>query len=154
MKPLDDKSREMTLALLAQIEDMSLTTVRPDGYPQATIVSFASDGLTLYVGIGLDSQKAHNVRLNDKVSLTLYKPQPDWQQTKSLSLSGRAAIIADAEEMARAAACLLHRFPNLPKLQDTSGLPWAGALFLRITPEVISLLDYTKGFGHSETYTV
>jgi len=26
--------------------------------------------------------------------------------------------------------------------------------FFRVTPIVISVLDYSKGFGHTETYTV
>ena len=34
--------------ILARCVDMTIATVRPDGAPQATVVSFAHDGLTLY----------------------------------------------------------------------------------------------------------
>jgi hypothetical protein len=42
-----------------------------DGYPQATTVSYVSDGLTIYFGCGEASQKARNLARNTKVSLTV-----------------------------------------------------------------------------------
>ncbi|MES2148419.1 MAG: pyridoxamine 5'-phosphate oxidase family protein [Pseudomonadota bacterium] len=155
MKPLDDAARTLALELLAQVEELSLATVRPDGYPQATTVNFASDGLTLYVGIGLDSQKAHNIRQEPRVSLTVCPANLPWDRIRALSMGGRADIIADADEMARAASHLMKRFPQLAALQEgTTALPWAGALFIRITPEVISVIDYEQGFGHSALYSL
>lgn len=71
MQTLDRTHRQFILNLLAATHDLTLATVRPDGYPQATVVSYVHDGLTLYAGIGLDSQKAHNIRQNDKVSATV-----------------------------------------------------------------------------------
>jgi nitroimidazol reductase NimA-like FMN-containing flavoprotein (pyridoxamine 5'-phosphate oxidase superfamily) len=45
--------------------------VREDGFPQATTVGYVNGGLTIYVGGGVDSQKARNVRRCTKVSLTV-----------------------------------------------------------------------------------
>ena len=155
MKPLDQATQQFILDLIGKVSDMTLATLRPDGYPQATAVSYANDGLTLYVGIGIDSQKAHNIRHSDKVSLAITAPYTDWNAIQGLSMAGTAAIVAGEEETARASACMLRRFPQLKTLtQGTSALPWEGAIFMRIVPSVISVLDYTKGFGHTELYEV
>ncbi len=155
MKPLDPVTRQFVLDLLGKTHDLTLATVRPDGYPQATVVSYAHDGLTLYAGIGLDSQKAHNIRQHDKVSVALTAPYADWNHIQGLSMAATAAIVADADETAHASDLMLFRFPQLRQLASGTGqLPWSGAVFLRIRPSVISLLDYTQGFGHTELYVV
>lgn len=37
---------------------MTIATIRDDGYPQATVVGFVHDGLTIYFGSDRNSQKA------------------------------------------------------------------------------------------------
>lgn len=155
MKKLDDTHRQFVLDLIARVNDLTLATVRPDGFPQATTVSYANDGLTLYVGIGLDSQKAHNIRQNNKVSLTINAEYDDWNHIQGLSMGAIAEIVSDAEEMAHASACMLKRFPQLKTVMaGTTSLPWAGAIFIKISPIVISILDYRQGFGHTELVSV
>jgi len=41
-------TKRFILEQLKTHHNMSLATVRPDGYPQATTVAYANDGLTLY----------------------------------------------------------------------------------------------------------
>ena len=155
MQTLDRTHHQFILKLLAATHDLTLATLRPDGYPQATVVSFVHDDLTLYAGIGLDSQKAHNIRQHDKVSATVTPPYADWQHIRGLSLAGRAAIVADADETAHAADLMLFRFPQLRQLLQAGGSAnWPGSVFVRITPSVISVLDYEQGFGHTELYQV
>jgi hypothetical protein len=45
---VDDEIRKKILALLEQHRIMTIATLRPDGWPQATTVGYANDGLTLY----------------------------------------------------------------------------------------------------------
>ncbi len=40
---------------------MTIATLRPDGWPQATTVAYANEGLTIYFVCGPDSQKATNL---------------------------------------------------------------------------------------------
>jgi general stress protein 26 len=134
--------------VIDRASDLTLATIRPDGYPQATTVSFAHDGLALYAGIGRNSQKARNIRANNKVSLTINLPYDDWSQIKGLSMSAHAGIVEDARDLAIAKACLLRRFPQVAAWAD-QGMS-ADIVFLKITPQVISILDYSKGFGHTE----
>lgn len=154
MKPLDHSHRHLILQLLGACHDLTLATLRSDGYPQATVVSFAHDGLILYAGIGLDSQKAHNIRQHDKVSATITPPYVDWQHIQGLSLAGHAAIVNGVDENMHAADLMLHRFPQLRQITETTRGMWPGWVFLRITPSIISLLDYQQGFGHTELYSV
>ena len=49
---------------LAQHKAMTLATIRPDGFLQATMVYYANDGLVLYFATDLTSQKASNIQLN------------------------------------------------------------------------------------------
>lgn len=145
---MDQSNKQFALDIIGKARDMTLATVRPDGYPQATTVSFASDGLTLYVGIGKFSQKADNIRHCDKVSLTINNDYPDWDHIKGISMGAKAEIVHDPKEIAFAGECMLRKFPQAAEWMQS--VEKDETLFLKITPVVISLLDYEKGFGHTE----
>jgi general stress protein 26 len=149
---MDKTVRRFILDIIEREHDLTLATVRDVGYPQATTVSYASDGLTIYVGTGKDSQKVRNIRRCDKVSLTIDTDYSDWNQIKGLSMAARAEVLEDRDEIAHAAACLVKKFPQAADwaTPEESG----DVVFLKITPEVISVLDYRKGFGHTELVRV
>ena len=145
---MDSSQHEFVMHVLDAAQDLTLATIRPDGYPQATTVSFAHEDMLLYVGIGRRSQKAENIRRNDKVSLTVNLPYSDWRQIRGVSMSAQAEILDDPEQAARARACLERRFREVAE--------WGGpdmaaeVAFLRIRPHMVSVIDYSKGFGHTE----
>lgn len=138
--------------IIDQAHDLTLATVRPDGYPQATTVSYANDGLTLFVGVGKDSQKVNNIRYSDKVSLTINLPYSDWMHIRGLSAAAQAEILQNQDDIRHAMNCLSNRFPQI-KSGMTSDLA-DEIFFLRIRPQIISVLDYEKGFGHTELVKV
>jgi len=145
---MNTSHKDFVESVIDGASDLTLATVRPDGYPQATTISYAHDGMTLYAGIGKDSQKAHNIRANPRVSLTINLPYDDWRTIRGLSMAADARILAAAPEIAQAQACLLKRFPQVAQW---SGTDMADSIvFLKIAPRVISILDYTQGFGHTE----
>lgn len=154
MQALNHHQHRFILSIMRATHDLTLATLRPDGYPQATVVSFVHDDLTLYAGIGLDSQKAHNIRQHNKVSATITPPYTDWQHIRALSLAGTATMVGDAEENAHAADLMLFRFPQLRQLLPSTASNWPGAVFVRIDPLLISVLDYEQGFGHTELFAV
>lgn len=51
---MDRLARQFVLDIIGRARDLILATVRLDGYPQATTVSYASDDLKL-IGIGKES---------------------------------------------------------------------------------------------------
>jgi general stress protein 26 len=50
---MDDRIRQKIQAVLDGNRIMTIATLRPDGWPQATTVGFAGDGLTLYFSLRL-----------------------------------------------------------------------------------------------------
>jgi hypothetical protein len=139
--------REEILSLLKGANDMTIATIRPDGCPQATTVSYVSDGLTMYFGCAAESQKAQNIAYNDKVSLTVTLPYFSWEEIRGLSMGGRAKPVTYPNEINRVSELLLRKFPQILQYALTGK---KGVFLVRITPEVISVLDYRKGFGHTD----
>lgn len=146
------KMEAFVLDIIDQAKDLTLATVRDDGYPQATTVSYASDGLTIYVGTGRDSQKVRNIQRCHKVSLTIDMPYDDWNKIKGLSMGATAEILEDPAEIGHAIECLIKKFPILTEMPET-GDPNEMA-FIKITPKIISVLNYELGFGHTDLVEV
>jgi nitroimidazol reductase NimA-like FMN-containing flavoprotein (pyridoxamine 5'-phosphate oxidase superfamily) len=147
-KPMDQSQHEFVMRVLDSARDLTLATIRPDGYPQATTVSFAHQDLTLYVGIGRHCQKCANIRANGKVSLTINLPYRDWRDIRGLSMSALAEVLDDPAEAEAARTCLERRFAQV---SAWVGPDMAAELsLLRIRPQMVSVIDYSKGFGHTE----
>jgi PPOX class probable F420-dependent enzyme len=146
---MDDAAKKQILAIMDAHRIMTVATLRPDGWPQATTVGYAHEGLTLYFLCGPDSQKAKNLARDARVSITIDHDEPQVMKITGLSMSARAARIEDAAEAQRVMNLLIARYPQQG---ETPGeLPPASAVAIfRVSPTTISLLDYSKGFGHAE----
>src|ERR1044072_9711332 len=95
---MDEEIRRKILALLDQHRVMTIATIRPDGWPQATSVGYANEGLTLYLLCGKDSQKAMNLARDDRVSLTIDHDTPQVMEITGLSMAARAQAVLDRAE--------------------------------------------------------
>ena len=144
---MDMRLKEEILSILKGASEMTIATVRPDGYPQATTVNYVSDDLIIYFGCAADSQKARNIACNGKVSLTVTLPYFNWEEIRGLSMGGQAAPVTDPNEINRVSELMLHKFPQILRYAVAGK---KGVFLIRITPEVISVLDYRKGFGHTD----
>lgn len=150
---MDDDLKKKILTLLDQHRIMTIATLRADGWPQATTVGYVSEGLTLYFLCGLDSQKAENLSRDDRVSLTIDHDTADLMTITGLSMAAHAEAITDTAEAERILALLPGKYAEpvtplpfpMPGPQDVR--------IYRLTPVVISVLDYTKGFGHTDIVT-
>lgn len=120
---MDEQLRRKIVSLLDANRIMSIATLRPDGWPQATTVGYANDGLTVYFLCGPDSQKAANIARDNRVSLTI-----------------------EGERILR---LLMKKYSAQKSLPLPMPKPEEVRLF-RVTPVVISVLDYTNGFGHTD----
>ena len=138
--------------ILDGARDLAVATVRDDGYPQATTVSFVHVGLAIYFGCGAESQKARNIARDGKVSLTVNLPYASWDEIRGLSLGGRARLVTDPDETSRVFAAVVAKFPQVTQYAATADR--LQMRLVRVDPEFISLLDYRKGFGHTEEITV
>jgi nitroimidazol reductase NimA-like FMN-containing flavoprotein (pyridoxamine 5'-phosphate oxidase superfamily) len=128
---------------------MTVATLRPDGWPQATTVGYVNEGLTLYFLCGLDSQKAKNLAQDDRLSLTIDHDTADLMAITGLSMAARAHAVVDRAEAEKVLRMLPLKYPEAKPLPMKMPGPDEVRLF-RVTPLVISVLDYTQGFGHTD----
>ena len=153
MESTMDAALEKTISkLLASENDMTIATVREDGYPQATTVSYVSDGHAIYFGCGADLQKARNIARSHKISLAIDAPYASWEEIKGLSIGGVAERMTDRNELDRLHQLMVAKFPKIEEL--AAEFSDAAMVMFRIEPQLISVLDYTKGFGHTELVTL
>jgi len=145
---LTPAQRDLAVSVLAAAPDLTIATLRADGYPQATTVSFVSDGLKLYFGAGAKSQKAQNIARDNRVSAAVTAPYKNWDDIRGVSLGGRAVQVTDAKELQKMGELMLKKFPQVAQYMQAN--PDFEMTVFRIDAEVISLLDYSKGFGHTE----
>ncbi len=140
-------------SLLDKHRIMRIATLRPDGWPQTTTVGYANDGMTIYFLCGATSQKAANLARNDRVSLAIDDDPDQVMEIKGLSMAARAQAVTDAAELAKAGQLLMQRYPQqIGAPPMPTELPPDIRIF-RVTPVVISVLDYSKGFAHTDLVT-
>ena len=149
---MNEEIRLKILRLLDQHRTMSIATLRPDGWPQSTTVGYANDGLTIYFLCGLDSQKAANLSRDNRVSLTIDHDTPQVMEISGLSMAAHAQLVVDSGEGEKALRLLMLKYPQ----QSSLPLPlpkFSEVRIFRLAPTVISVLDYSKGFGHTDLVT-
>lgn len=143
--------KELIIRLLDGHRIMTIATNRPDGWPQATVVGYMNDGLVIYFFTERNGQKVQNLKHDRRVSIAIAKDTPRPLEIKGLSLAGTALVIDDDSEVDHAFALQMKRFPEYRVLPKPN--PKEIAL-VRATPEIVSVIDYEKGFGHSDLVRV
>jgi nitroimidazol reductase NimA-like FMN-containing flavoprotein (pyridoxamine 5'-phosphate oxidase superfamily) len=143
--------RDLIIALLDDHRILSIATNRPDGWPQATVVSYCNDGFVIYFFSDRDGQKVHNITDDPRVSVAIAKDTHRPLDIKGLSLAGRAVVVDDKSEVDHAHGLLLARFPEYRVLPKPNRHEIA---LVRVTPEIVSVVDYAKGYGHSDLMRV
>jgi nitroimidazol reductase NimA-like FMN-containing flavoprotein (pyridoxamine 5'-phosphate oxidase superfamily) len=155
--------KDLILRLLNEHRVMTIATNRPDGWPQATMAGYVNDGFMLYCFVARNCQKHTNILRDPRVSITIGSDVRQPLDIQALSLAGRASVVDDGDERDHVAALRLRRFPEYggppPPVRGAAlscvapRPPSSGVVLLRIAPEIFSVLDYSKGFGHSDLVT-
>lgn len=137
---------DQVVSIIGDVNDMTIATIREDGFPQATTVSYVNDGITVFFLTPTNSQKVANLSRNNKVSVTINRAYDNWNEIEGLSMGALAVRILDSAEIEKVGNMILSKFPEAKNFakDDVGDL----ALF-RLDPIVISLLDYKKGFGYA-----
>ena len=147
-KKTDPELKARILAILDENRIMTVATVRPDGWPQATMVGYVHDDLTLYFAVARESQKLANIERDPRISIAIGKDSPD--HIDGVSMAARAAEVTDIEEVGRLNALIIRRYPE----QSVFAPRDASSAVIRATPRIISLVDLSKGPGHPELLEV
>jgi general stress protein 26 len=159
--PVTRKLKNLVLELLNAHRIMTIATNRPDGWPQATIVGYVNDGFLLYCFVARNTQKFANILRDPRVSIAIGIDSPQPRDIKGLSLAARATAVSERDEFDYVSALRLKRYPEYAAapLSATAGdaahrvAPRPSidnVVLLRIVPEIISMVDYSKAFGHSD----
>ena len=143
--------KEDVIQILNARRIMAISTVRPDGWPQTTIVGYANAGLAIYFVISRASQKFANIAHDNRVSIAVGEEPRDLSQLKAVFAGARAEEVTDLREAEQAWRLLKARHPNLAWLELPEGSDTA---LMRAACRHVSMLDYTQGLGHTEAISI
>jgi nitroimidazol reductase NimA-like FMN-containing flavoprotein (pyridoxamine 5'-phosphate oxidase superfamily) len=136
------------LTILDANRIMSIATVRPDGWPQATIVGYANEGFRLYFLIYRTSQKFANIARDNRVAVTVGEEPSELKRIQAVYAGCEVREVTDLEEKGRAWMLLAKRHPNLTDLAP----PQTAEVATMVADcRYLSVLDYSQGLGHTES---
>lgn len=136
-----DALKREVLTLLGENRTLCVATIRPDGWPQATMVGYIHDDLTLYFAVARSSQKFANILRDPRVSIAIGHDTP--KRIRGLSLAARVTEVIDHAEIARINGLLHERYPA----QTIFAPREASAAVLKATPLVVSIVNLARGPG-------
>ena len=130
---------------------MTVATVRPDGWPQATIVGYANRGFCVYFLIYRTSQKFENIAHENRVAITVAREPGQLRDIKAVYAGCTVREVMDLAERSRAWELLAKRHPNPTDLAPPED---AEVATMAADCKHLSVLDYSQGLGHTETVTI
>lgn len=130
---------------------MAISTVRPDGWPQVTMVGYANKGWEIFFLIFRGSQKFANIAHDDRVAIAVSPEAKSLGEIKAVYAGAHAAEVLDEKERLLAWQLLTERHPNLA---DFGPPGMSDEALMRADCKYVSMLDYSKGIGHTEALTV
>lgn len=130
---------------------MSISTIRPDGWPQTTVVGYANRGFDIYFLIFRASQKFTNIQQDDRVSIAVAAEPMELAHLQAVYAGAHAQEVTDASEREEAWRMLMIRHSNLAGFKIPDG---GDAAFMRARCKYVSMLDFTQGPGHREMLTL
>ena len=143
--------KDKVIQILDENRLMGLSTVRADGWPQTTMVGYANDDILIYFVVSRQGQKFANIQRDNRVSMVVGRDFYDPATIKALSIAANADEVRDPKQREHAINMLFERHPGLTRLERPT--PDHSAV-MRAHPQIITVLDYSKGFGHADLLTV
>lgn len=116
---------------------MTVATLRPDGWPQATVVNYAADGLRLYFVVAAQSQKLANLRRDPRASIAI----GGGPAGPPLGLS-MAAHVREVDQPMEMEAVNAKLWSERRGEGFTPHPTTPGSVLLTAEPVIVSLIDY------------
>lgn len=130
---------------------MAISTVRPDGWPQTTVVGYANRGFDIVFMIFRSGQKYANIQHDDRISIAVASEATNIDELQAVYAGAHATEITEEAERQEAWKQLLQRHANLAGFKMPEG---SEAVFMRAKCQYVSVLDYTQGIGHREQLVI
>lgn len=113
-----------------------LATADASGAPHAIPICYAFDGTSIYSALDLKPKRVEGRRLkrvrniseNPQVALVIDEYSEDWNELAYVLIQGRAEILNNGDEQARAETMLREKYPQYRELLQQGGT------ILKITP--------------------
>ena len=93
-----------------------------------------------------------NLAHDDRVSLTIDHDTSNIMEIAGLSMAAHAKVVDEHDEVEKVLQLLMQRYPGQGELPVQMPNPEDIRIF-RVIPAVISVLDYSRGFGHTDLVT-
>lgn len=142
---------QTAIAILDTHRIMAISTVRPDGWPQTTIVGYANEGWDVFFLIFRSSQKFANIAHDDRISIAVGEEPESLSELRAVYAAAHAHELTEPKQREYAWRLLTRRHPNLGGFEPPDP---SQAVLMRASLLHVSVLDYTQGFGHSEALTL
>jgi nitroimidazol reductase NimA-like FMN-containing flavoprotein (pyridoxamine 5'-phosphate oxidase superfamily) len=142
--------QEPAVTILDANNVMTIATVRPDGWPQATMVGYANQGFRIYFLVYRTSQKFNNIARDNRVAITVAREPKQLQDIKAVYAGCSVHEVGDHAERSRAWELLAKRHPNLTDLAPPQD---AEVATMAADCKHLSVLDYSQGLGHTDSLT-
>ena len=126
---------------------MAISTVRPDGWPQTTMVGYVNRGFDIFFLIFRSGQKYANIQKDNRVSIAVSPDASAIEDLKAVYAGGQVVEITDDAERTEIWRRFMERSTNLagfkiPEARD--------AAYMRMRCKYVSVLDFSQGLGHRE----
>jgi pyridoxamine 5'-phosphate oxidase len=130
-----------------------LAYVRSDGTPvQRRLGSFAKDGSRILFSTRADAAKVREIQDQPRVSFLVEAEGQNLPEWKSALFLGKASILPDGPDLKRAVEIIGVRNPRFKERVSKEGL--ANTSIFAISATEVDIVDFSKGFGHSERIRV
>lgn len=139
------------VAILDANRLMAVSTLMANGWPQTTLVGYANEGLLIYFIISRAGQKFANMQRDQRVAIAISRDYDDPRQIRELSIAAEASEVTDPKQSERAIDLILERRPSMKKLERPTR---ATAAVMRAAMRIVTVSDYSKGFGHADVVTL
>src|SRR5579871_2065362 len=148
MASRNEELRAKIIELLDEHKVMTVATLRDDGWPQATMVGYVHDGLSLYFAAAMISQKVANLGRDNRVSIALGHEEPT--RLRGLSMAARAEVVTDLGEIDSVNNLLSDRYHEQTRFSPRE----TQSVIVRAIPIAISIIDLGRGPGEPELVSV
>jgi nitroimidazol reductase NimA-like FMN-containing flavoprotein (pyridoxamine 5'-phosphate oxidase superfamily) len=146
--PSDADLKAKILKILDEHRVMTVATVRPDGWPQATLVGYVYDDLALYFVVSVASQKLENIRRDPRVSIAIGHESSG--PPRGLSMAARVHEVNDLEEIRALNLLIANRYPEVALFSPST----VSTAVLRAMPTLVSIVDQTGDAGAPDLVSV
>lgn len=137
--------------MLERHKVMAISTVRPDGWPQTTMVGYVSEGLTLWFLISRHGQKFANLARDNRVSIAIGDDFDGPEHIEGLSM---AAHVDEASTEPYRSMFLRRLSTTRPRWFEPETIDFRHSALMCVHPTVVSVIDFRQGFGHADLVRV